>query len=71
MRNPDELPGNLSFEEGLTRLEALLTAMERDELTLEEMLTLYENGKSLVDICNQLLAEAELRIKILDESHTE
>lgn len=58
---------DVSFEEGLARLEALLGQLESADLTLDEMLKLYEQGQSLIGVCNQLLEDAELRIKSLED----
>lgn len=51
------------FEEALQKLETVVEAMEADDLTLETLLAKYEEGAKLVKICQQKLAEAELKIQ--------
>ncbi len=60
--------GNLPFEEALKKLETVVAAMESDELPLESLLARYEEGTQLVKICQQKLAEAELKIQQLEET---
>ncbi|MFQ3670744.1 MAG: exodeoxyribonuclease VII small subunit [Verrucomicrobiia bacterium] len=55
----------LSFEEAVERLEELVTRMESGEMPLEEILTTYEEGMSLVAKCSEKLAAAEKKIELL------
>ncbi len=55
----------LSFEEAIARLEVIVRAMEGDAVTLEESLTLYEEGVVLCRRCQGELEAAEQRVKIL------
>lgn len=62
-----------SFEEGLEKLETIASQMERGELTLDELLKLYEEGMKLSAELNQKLDEAngrmqEVRMNILGET---
>lgn len=61
-----EHPG---FEEALTRLETIVDKLEDDSISLEESITLYEEGVELSKICSQTLEEAELRIEKVAEKH--
>ncbi len=56
-------PLGLGFEEALSKLELLLEQMESEELPLEAMLSKYEEGQKLVEICQARLSSAELRIQ--------
>jgi exodeoxyribonuclease VII small subunit len=58
----------LSFEDALKRLEALVEEMESDELPLESLLTHYEQGTRLAAACQKKLAEAELKIQKLEKN---
>ncbi len=42
--------------------------MESDELPLETLLAKYEEGTRLVKICQEKLAEAELKIQQLEKN---
>lgn len=55
----------LSFEEALKRLEETVNALESGAVPLEESLKLFEEGVSLVKLCNSKLDAAEQKVKIL------
>jgi len=59
---------NPPFEEALKKLEGIVEAMESDDLPLETLLAKYEEGSKLVKICQQKLAEAELKIQQLEKN---
>jgi exodeoxyribonuclease VII small subunit len=52
----------LTFEQRLDELEALVGQLESGDLSLDEMLDRYEHGMALVTTCQRQLAEAELRV---------
>ena len=56
------------FEEALQKLEAVVEMMEADDLPLETLLAQYEEGAKLVKICQEKLAEAELKIQQLEKT---
>ncbi len=56
------------FEEALKKLETIVEAMESDDLPLETLLAKYEEGSKLVKICQEKLAEAELKIQQLEKN---
>ena len=58
----------LPFEEALKKLEAIVEAMESEELPLEALLAKYEDGTRLAKICQEKLTEAELKIQQLEKS---
>ena len=60
--------GNLPFEEALKKLEAIVEAMESEELPLDTLLARYEEGTRLAKVCQDKLAEAELKIQQLDKN---
>ena len=59
---------NLPFEEALKKLEGVVEAMETDDLPLETLLAKYEEGTRLVKICQEKLAEAEVKIQQLEKN---
>ncbi len=63
--NPATVP---PFEEALKKLEAIVEAMEADDLPLETLLAKYEEGARLVKICREKLSEAELKIQQLEKN---
>lgn len=56
-----------SFEEALTKLEAIIEKLDDDEITLEESVQLYEEGLKLSKICSQTLESAELKIEEIEK----
>ena len=52
----------LSFEEATAQLEAVVEAMESDQIPLEELIRRYEEGSRLVKVCAAKLDDAEKRI---------
>lgn len=49
----------------MTRLEAVVRALEDGKTPLEESMKLYEEGVSLVRLCSDRLEKAERRVKVL------
>ncbi len=56
------------FEEALEKLESIVEGMESGDLPLESLLARYEEGVKLAKICQDKLAEAELRIQQLEKT---
>jgi exodeoxyribonuclease VII small subunit len=59
------LPEELNYEDAVRELEAVISALETAQISLEESLALYERGQSLAARCAALLDQAELRLKTL------
>ncbi|GAA0861164.1 exodeoxyribonuclease VII small subunit [Paraclostridium tenue] len=53
---------NLSYEEAYKSLEDILLKLESGNTSLDESLSLYEEGIKLYRHCNKLLDEATLKI---------
>ncbi len=64
----DSAKGSLPFEDALQKLESVVEAMEADDLPLETLLARYEEGARLVKICQEKLAEAEVKIQKLEKT---
>jgi len=64
----DAARGSLPFEEALKKLEGIVDAMEADDLPMETLLARYEEGARLVKICQEKLAEAEVKIQQLEKT---
>ena len=58
------------FEEALKKLEGVVEAMESEDLPLEMLLSKYEEGSKLVKICQEKLADAEIKIQQLEKNAT-
>lgn len=57
-----------SFEEALTELETLVSAMEEGATPLAELVANFEKGTKLLAICQSRLSDAELKIQRLKET---
>ena len=67
MLTEDEIK-ELKFEEGLKKLEELVTQLDDGDLSLEESISYYEIGITLKSHCEKLLKTAELKIlKVSDK----
>jgi exodeoxyribonuclease VII small subunit len=58
----------MTFEQAMTRLEAIVRTLEAGELPLDETVRLYEEGQRLRLYCEQYLADAEQRITIIRQA---
>jgi exodeoxyribonuclease VII small subunit len=56
---------NQSFEKALERLEQIVAEMEGGKLTLEKMISHFEEGSKLVKFCSSKLNEVEKKIEQL------
>ena len=52
----------MTFEQAMTRLEQIVTALESGRCTLDDSLKLFEEGTSLTAFCSKQLKEAEQKI---------
>ncbi|MBN3768469.1 exodeoxyribonuclease 7 small subunit [Burkholderia lata] len=60
----EPLPDN--YEMALAELETLVTRMEGGALSLEDSLTAYRRGATLVAFCQQQLEKVEQQVRVLD-----
>lgn len=56
---------DLSFEDAMKRLEEIVSLLDEGDLTLNETLSLYEEGIRLYKRCNEILEKTEQKITIL------
>src|SRR5207237_7383136 len=55
----------LNFETAMDRIEKIVEQMESGQLPLEDLIVRYEEGMSLVKVCQERLASAEQKIEII------
>lgn len=55
--------GELTYEQALAELEEIVTALESEELSLDNSMSLFERGESLARYCAGLLDQAELKVQ--------
>jgi exodeoxyribonuclease VII small subunit len=58
---------DLKFEQALQVLESIAERMNSGKEDLDTMLSLYEEGIGYLKICKAKLADAEMRVQVLNE----
>lgn len=61
----------MKFEENMKQLEAVIRKMESGNISLDEMIKSFEEGKRLVDKCREDLAAVRLRIEKVSKEGVE
>jgi exodeoxyribonuclease VII small subunit len=56
-----------TYEDALTELERLVTAMESGQLPLDQLLQSYRRGAELLVLCRARLEAVEQQVKVLEE----
>jgi len=58
----------LTYEQALSELEAVVTDLESDQHSLEQAISLFERGQALLRHCSELLDNADLQVQqLLDD----
>lgn len=57
----------LAYEQAFQELEEVVSALESEQQTLEQSLSLFERGQALARRCAELLDQAELRVRQLSD----
>ncbi len=58
-----------TFENALERLNEIMKMLEEDNLPLDQMMTIFEEGMVLSKFCKAQLQDAEERISTLIRTH--
>lgn len=58
----------LSFEEAMQRLEAIVAKLENGDVPLETAIDLFQEGMRLSQLCGGKLEQVESKIELLVES---
>lgn len=61
----DKPVAEMSFEEAMTALEAVVSALEKGEVPLEQSIALYDRGAALKAHCAAKLAQAEEKVELI------
>ena len=57
-----------NFEESMSKLEEIVTELEKGNLSLEESVEKFEEGMKIAKQCNTILEDSEKKITILLEN---
>ncbi|MGN0457649.1 MAG: exodeoxyribonuclease VII small subunit [Eubacterium sp.] len=58
---------NLTYEQAVSRLEEIVSALEKNEVSLEDSLKLFEEGTRLTAYCSNMLKNAKARITEIEK----
>lgn len=67
MKKTNNTPAKLAFEAALSKLESIVDALEKGELSLEDALAHFAEGVSLSQLCLEKLSNAEKQIDLILE----
>ena len=65
MSKPSHQPEEPSFEDAIQRLDEIVAGMEESQLSLEEMISSYEEGVRLLKLCRQRIDGARRRVEVI------
>ena len=54
-----------TFEENMTRLEEIVSLLERGDAPLEQAMALFEEGAGILRSCTAMLVKAEQKVTLL------
>jgi exodeoxyribonuclease VII small subunit len=57
---------DLNYEQALAELEKIISGLEDSPGRLDESVALFERGKALIQHCQKLLDNAELKVRQLE-----
>lgn len=58
---------NLTYEQAITRLEEIVGILEKNDVSLDDSLALFEEGTKLVSFCTNKLNNAKIKITEIEE----
>ena len=56
---------NIDIEDAFNQLSDIVSEIEKDNISLEETIKLFEEGMLLTEICQKKLKTAEKKVKVL------
>lgn len=59
----------LSYEAAIKRLEEIVSKLSEGECSLSESIELFDEGTKLAGVCNELLNNAEQKIKVISKGN--
>lgn len=70
-KKTETLPeGQISLEDTIAEIEAIIAKMEQPDVTLDESFSLYKNGVERLKTCNELLDAVEKKMQVIEPDGT-
>ncbi len=64
--SPQDAPLPSTYEAAFQELEVLVARLDAGQLPLDELLTQYQRGEALLQLCRTKLEAVEQQIRVLD-----
>src|SRR5215218_1806291 len=65
MPDHEDQPQDLSFEDAMESLDAIVASLEGERLPLEDMVASYERGMKLLRVCRSRIETARQRVELI------
>lgn len=64
------MSNELTYEEAIKRLEEIVELLEKNEVSLDESMKLFEEGTKLTAFCTEKLKSAEQKITVITKENS-
>ncbi|MBR3738420.1 MAG: exodeoxyribonuclease VII small subunit [Eubacterium sp.] len=58
---------NLTYEKAIERLDEIVSLLEKNEVSLDDALKLFEEGTKLAAYCSEILSSAKQKITTIEK----
>ena len=58
---------NITYEQAISRLDEIVSLLEKNEVSLDEALKLFEEGTKLASFCSKTLSDAKQKITTIEK----
>ena len=61
----NQLLEKMTFEEAMVKLEKIVDALDKGDVSLDEAITAYDRGSALKDHCEKQLNQAKMKVETI------
>ncbi|MBR4467440.1 MAG: exodeoxyribonuclease VII small subunit [Clostridia bacterium] len=65
----EEQKKEMTFEAALTRLDQIVRQLESNNVPLDDLMKLYDEGNEMIRFCNKKLEDASSKVKLAKEQN--
>lgn len=58
---------DMNYEQAINRLDEIVSALEKNDVSLDEALKLFEEGTALTSLCSEKLKNAKIKIMEIEK----